>query len=170
MTGVALAGEPRCVPGDHLDNREALVLLDQLLALGVLVIGAIAKWVAYERTDSYSMEVSQIAHRQPTSPHSQRKEAIPRSVGASARKRAVDSLSTRERACASDSRSRQLPIAVPVPVAGAVAGSVDGRVERGVDVEQLVALGELEDPDHVRIRQDEHLSSAGPLPRDEQGP
>jgi hypothetical protein len=73
--------------------------------------------------DSYSAAVSRIAHLQASSPHSHRKELIPPSVAGLPRASAVDSLSSHERACVSDSRSRQLAIAVTV----AAAVAVDGR-------------------------------------------
>lgn len=83
---------------------------------------AMAMCVAYARTDSYFAAVSRIAQVQASSPHSHRKELIPPSVAGLPCARAVDSLSSRERACVSDSRSRQLAMAVAVSVAVAAGG------------------------------------------------
>jgi hypothetical protein len=83
---------------------------------------AMAKCVAYARTDTYSAAVSRIVHVQAWSPHSQRKELVPPSVAGLPRARDVDSLCSRERAWVADSRSRQLPMAVAVAIAVAVDG------------------------------------------------
>lgn len=107
---------------------------------------ATAKCVALPRTRSYSEGVSVIARLHRGSPHSQRKEPPPPSVDTGAKHaRAVDSFCSRQRACLADSRDCQLFTAIDRRRGG----------QRGVDLEEALDAGDLEDPQQAGVADDE---------------